>query len=59
MAAHLVEKPRYMLPEDVHKRLIHKEVVKLFIEFEKFFQLAFSCYFQMNYNKNRIVGLWC
>jgi hypothetical protein len=48
-----------MLPEDVHKRLIHKEVVKLFIEFEKFFQLAFSCYFQMNYNKNRIVGLWC
>lgn len=31
-------------------------MIKIYVEYEKFFQLAFSCYFQMNYNKNRIVG---
>lgn len=56
--AHLVEKPRHMLPEDVHKKLIHKEIVKIYIDYEKFFQTAFTCYFQMNYNKNRVVGFF-
>lgn len=44
-----------MMTEDSNKKLIYTELVKVYIEYESYFQQAFACYFQMNYNKSRIV----
>lgn len=47
-----------MLNEDVNKKLIQKDVVSVYKDesIEQFLQLAFTCYFQTNFQKKEIVG---
>ena len=47
-----------MSSEDQNKKLISKEIVKIYIEMEPFFSLLFTAYHQTNYGKRRIVELF-
>lgn len=45
-----------MVAEDQNKKLLLKELVKIYLEFEPYLQLIFTAYHQTNYQKKKIVA---